>query len=96
MNGIHVKPKWYKHQLEVIIDNNLCKILWDFTVQTDHFMTSIRPDIIVIDKKHHKCQIIDFAIPYDTRVGDKEVEKIEKYLDLSRKLKKVRNSGYTC
>ena len=44
-----------------------------------------------IDKKHHACQIIDFAIPYDTRVDDKEVEKIEKYLDLARELKKVWN-----
>ena len=31
----------------------------------------------------------DFAIPFDTRVDDKEVEKIEKYLDLARELKKV-------
>ena len=47
--------------------------------------------MIFIDKKHHECQIIDFAISYDTRVDDKEVEKIEKYLDLARELKKVSN-----
>ena len=45
--------------------------------------------MIFIDKKHHECKIIDFAIPYDTRVDDKEVEKIEKYLHLTRELKKV-------
>ena len=28
------------------------------------------------------------AIPSDKRVNDKEVEKIEKYLDLARELKK--------
>ena len=33
--------------------------------------------MIVIDKEHHECQIIDFAIPYDTRADDKEVEKIK-------------------
>ena len=32
---------------------------------------------------------IDFPIPYDTRVDDKEVKKIEKYLDLARELEKV-------
>ena len=53
------------------------------------FITARRPDMIFIDKKHHECQIIDFAIPYDTRLDDKEVEKIEKYLDLARELKKV-------
>ena len=47
--------------------------------------------MILIDKKHHECQIIDFAIPYDTRGDDKEVEKIERYLDLARELKKVWN-----
>ena len=47
--------------------------------------------MIFIDKEHHKCQIIDFAIPYDTRLDNKEVEKIEKYLDLARKPKKVWN-----
>ena len=62
--------------------------------------------MILIDEKHHQCQITDFAIPYDTRVDDKEVEKIERYLDLARELKKVWNmkvivnhywsSGYSC
>ena len=47
--------------------------------------------MIVIGREHHECQIVDFAIPYDTRVDDKEVEKIEKYLDLARELKKVWN-----
>ena len=70
-------------------------ILWNFTVQTDHFITATRPDITFIDKEHDKCQIIDFAIPYDTRVGDKEVEKTDKYLDLARELKKVWNMKKT-
>ena len=39
----------------------------------------------------NECQKIDFTILYDTRVHDKEVEKIEKYLDLARELKKVWN-----
>ena len=58
------------------------KLLWDFTVQTNHFITARRPNMIFIDKKHYECLRIKFAIPYDTRVDDKEVEQIEKYLDL--------------
>ena len=54
-------------------------------------LTARRPGMILIDKEHHECQKIDFTIPYDTRVHDKEVEKIEKYLDLARELKKVWN-----
>ena len=91
-NGIHVKSKWYEHQPQPVIENDSCKILWDFTIQTGHFITARRPDI---DKEHHECEITDFAIPYDTRVNDKEVEKIEKYLDLARELKKVWNMKVT-
>ena len=72
----------YEHQPEAVIENDSCKILRDFNVQTNHFITARRPDMIFIDKKHYECLIINFAIPYDTRVDDKEVEQIEKYLDL--------------
>ena len=94
-NGTHVKSKWYEHQPKPVIENDPCKILWDFTVQTDHFITATRPGMIFIDKGHHECQIIDFAIPYDTRADDTKVEKIEKYLDLVRELKKVWNMKVT-
>ena len=94
-NGIHVKSKWYEYQPEVVIENECCKILWDFTVQTDHFITARKHDMIFIDKEQDKCQIIDFAISYDTRVDDREVEKIEKYLDLARELNKVWNMKVT-
>ena len=79
----------------MVIENVSCKILWDFTVQTDHFITARRPDMIFIDKKHDKYQITDVAIPYDTRVDNKEVKKIEKYLDLVRELKRVWNMKVT-
>ena len=51
--------------------------------------------MIAIDKDHHECQIIDFAIPYDTRVDDKEVEKIQKYLDVVKEVKKMWNIKVT-
>ena len=63
-----------------------------FTVQADLFITA-RRSVIVIDKEHHECQIIDFAIPYDTRADDKEVEKIKN--QLAKELKKVPNSKVT-
>ena len=31
-NGIPVKLKWYEHQPEAFIENDSCKILWNFTV----------------------------------------------------------------
>ena len=37
-----------------------------------------RPDIVVVDKAKKETMIIDVAIPGDTRVCDKERQKIEK------------------
>ena len=47
--------------------------------------------MITVDKKNNKCQIIDFAVPFDTRVAEKEKEKIFKCQDLARELKKLWN-----
>ena len=38
-----------------------------------------RPDIVVVDKVNKEIMITDVAITGDTRVCDKEREKIEKY-----------------
>ena len=51
--------------------------------------------MIVIDKETKFVKIIDFAIPYDTRVNSKEVEKMEKYQDLAREIKKLRGMRVT-
>ena len=45
--------------------------------------------MIINDKVKKLCQIVDFAVPYDTKVNTKEVEKIEKYQDLARELRKL-------
>ena len=37
------------------------------------------------------CKIVDFAVPADHKVKWKEREKKDKYLDLTRELKKLRN-----
>ena len=47
--------------------------------------------MIVVDKVNKYCEIINFAIPYDSKTELKEQEKIEKYQDLRRELKKMWN-----
>ena len=53
------------------MENNNCKILWDFTVQLDHEMYDRRPGVIVVQENENLSQIIDFACPYDRRVVPK-------------------------
>ena len=45
-----------------------------------------RPGIVLVDKVKKKTMIIDFAIQGDTRVCDKQRDKIEKYRLLKDKI----------
>jgi len=83
--------KWYEHEPESVLENEDYKILWDFSIQTDHVIEARRPDLVVVDKKKRTCKIIDFAVPGDSRIEDKEKEKVEKYQDLARELQKIWN-----
>ena len=83
--------KWYEHEPENILESEDCKVLRDFSIQTDHVIEARRPDLVVVDKKRRTCKIIDFAVPGDSRIEEKETEKVEKYQDLRRELQKIWN-----
>ena len=42
--------KWYEHGPESVLQNEDYKILWDFSIQTDHVIEAWRPDLVVVDK----------------------------------------------
>ena len=65
--------------------------MWNVNIQTDHVIEVRRPDLVVVDKKKRGCKIIDFAFPGDSRIEEKEKDKIEKYQDLGRELQKIWN-----
>ena len=48
--------------------------------------------MVLVDKKRRTGKIIDFAVPGDSRIEEKEKEKIEKDQDLRRKLQKIWNT----
>ena len=48
-------------------------------IQTDHVIGVSRPDLVVVDKKKRSCRFIDFAVPGDSGIEEKEKEKIEKH-----------------
>ena len=83
--------KWYEHEPESVLENEDYKILWDFSIQTGHVVEARRPDLVVADKKERSCKIIDFAVPGDSRIEEKEKDKIEKYQELGRELQKLWN-----
>ena len=61
------------------MENDQVKLLWDFRIQTDNHLDHNRPDIVVLKKASKVCQIIDVACPFDTRIAEKEREKINQW-----------------
>ena len=80
IHGHRYRQQVYEHSPAGITENEEVKILWDFTIQTDHEMNYRRHDVTVHDNNnspHH-------AVPSDSNVESKEREKQEKYHDLVR------------
>ena len=61
--------------------------MWDFSIQTDHFIEARRPDLVVVDKEV-SCKLI---LQFQEIVGLGRRRKIEKYQDLGRESQKIWN-----
>ena len=75
---LECNDKWYEHVPDSVLENEGCKILWDFPIQTDKAIEHRRPYIVCIDKIAKSCIIIDIAIPRGQNIIVKEYEKIGK------------------
>ena len=80
--------KWYEHTPEGV-ENKEVKILWDVMIQCDREIKARKPDIVVVNKNERSWARIDIAIPGDIRVSEKEKEKIERYCELKRDIKRM-------
>ena len=83
------------HNPAPVLENDIHKLLWDFTIQMDHLIPARRPDLIILNKKKRNCKIVDFTVPADHRINMKEFEKKDKNLDLARELKNLWNIKVT-
>ena len=70
------------HNPESDLENETYKILWDFEIQTDHLISARRPYQVIVNKKRE---------PAEEWIS----EKRDKYQELARELKKLRNSKVT-
>ena len=87
--GFPHAEKWYEHRAEKILENERCKLLWDFDLKTDRVISARRPDLLIVDKESREATIIDVAVPGDSRVASKETEKQTKYRDLAIELQRL-------
>ena len=82
------------HNPAPVLENDTHKLLWDFDIQTDHLISTRRPDLIIINnKKKENLQNCRLCCPADHRIKLREYEKKDKYLDLARELKKAVEHG---
>ena len=70
--------------------------MWDFSIESDHVIEALRWDLVVVDQKR-TFKIIDFAVPGDSRIAEKEKDRkdrrrdIERYQELKREWQKIWN-----
>ena len=84
--------KWYEHQPPDVVENEEVSILWDMPIHTDREIKCNRPDMVVKNKSDKSCLIIDFAVPCDHNVAQKEREKLQKYHDLKLEIERMRHT----
>ena len=76
--------------LDILI-NESTKILWNFSIQTDHTIPHNKPDIVIVDKRRNEPTIIDIAIPNDHNLAQKRLDKLHAYTDLFVEIKSLWN-----
>ena len=87
--GFERADTWYSHIPERVLENEDCKLLWYFPIQTDKKLSHNKPDITVVDKKAATTQLIDPSCPFDFRISSKEKEKTDNYNELQFEIAKI-------
>jgi len=54
--------------------------MWDINIQTDHVIENRRLEIVVVEKDNKMTLLTDIAVTGDTRVEEKEQQKVDKYM----------------
>ena len=86
--------KWYKESWNKgkVIQNEDCKLSWDFEYHLCKTTTARRPDVTIeLEKK--TIYLVDMACPNESNVNAKHLEKIEKYQQLAFEIRE-RHLGY--
>ena len=80
--SIEVKERWYEHEPKTVTWNDSVTIPWDMPIHTDRTIAVNRPDIVLKNKKHKTCLLIDMTVSLDTNASVKPTQKFTKYKDL--------------
>ena len=88
--GFQWNDRWYEHVPDNVLENEDYKMLWDFSIRTDHEIEARRLDLLVIDQKKEQLQHYrQLWTMEDGRVRAKEDEYWEKNQNLTREIQKM-------
>ena len=91
--------KKFKCQQMVYAQPSTCPRKWHTQTPMGLWYTNGSPNLDPKTRPYNNqqkiCPIVDFAVPADHRIRLKECEKRDKYLDLEREFKKLRNMKVT-
>ena len=89
--GIKCGDKWYEECPDKVRISECgdYEIWWDRSVETPQKLEHNKPDVVLIDRKLKHWDIVDFSVPNDRNVEKKEAEKITKYTDLAKEVRKM-------
>ena len=45
--------KWYMHNPESVLENEMQRVLWNFKIQMDHLISARRPDQVIVYSYTH-------------------------------------------
>ena len=79
---------WYMHNPAAVLGNDSHKLLWDFDIETDHLISTRRPDIIIINKKKENLQNCGLYC-----LGWPNWKKVKKRISTSTSLGNCKNYG---
>ena len=49
--------KWYMHNTDSVLKNEMHKLFCDFEIQMDHLILARQPDLEIINKKKRSCRL---------------------------------------
>jgi hypothetical protein len=75
--------------IETVVENERCRIYWNYAFPTTRLLEATKPDIVVLDKEAKEIYVIEFSAPAENNIVLKVAEKTEKYRDLLVELRQM-------
>lgn len=88
--GLKRSERWYEEVPDAVrksADGRI-EVRWDQKLVTPTALEANRPDVVVVDKVNGKWTLVDFSVPFDRNVVQKEEEKLRKYDALAAQVRR--------